>query len=381
MSDIDNFIDLVRSIYRSNEFIPLHEPKFNGNEASYVQETIRSSYVSSIGKFVDSFEEAVANYTGVGKSVAVVNGTSALQVSLKLAGVTEDMEVITQALTVVATANAISYNNAKPIFLDVDQDTMGLSPKALMEFLEEYGEVREDGCYNKLTLRKISAIVPMHTFGFMCRIEEIIEIARKWHIPVVEDAAESFGSFYRGKHSGTFGLMGAFSFNGNKLITSGGGGAIISENSNYMQRAKHIVTTAKKTHPWEYYHDELGFNFRMPNLNAALALAQLERVNELIESKKEVFEEYENGLEAGTYKLKSVPPDTKWNYWLIALEFENREERDYFLRESNENEVMTRPIWRLMYDLPMYRDCFKDAQKNAIRLADSIVNIPSSARV
>lgn len=381
MSDFRSFIDLARSIYDSNEFIGLHEPLFLGNESKYVQKTIDSSIVSSVGKFVDDFELGMAKYTGVEKSVAVVNGTAALQIALRLVGVTQDTEVITQALSFVATSNSISYNNAKPVFLDVDHDTMGLSPSALSDYLEEYGELRDSGTYNKSTGRKIAAIVPMHTFGFMCRIEEIMEIATKWEIPVVEDAAESLGSYYKGRHSGTFGSIGGFSFNGNKVITAGGGGALISQDVELMKKAKHLTTTAKRPHAWEYFHDELGYNFRMPNLNAALALAQLEKINDLISIKKQVFGEYEQGLNSVSYRLKKIPKDTDWNYWLFALEFDVNEEREGFLSETNKNGVMTRPIWQLMYNLPMYSDCFRDDQSNAKKLVNSIVNIPSSAKI
>ncbi len=381
MSDIGSFIKLARSIYDSNEFIGLHEPLFFGNESKYVQQTIDTSIVSSVGKFVDEFEIGMANYTGAQKAVAVVNGTAALQIALRLVGVAHDTEVITQALTFVATSNSISYNKAKPVFLDVDHDTMGLSPSALINYLEEHGECRDEGTYNKSTGRRISAILPMHTFGFMCRIDEIVAIATKWKIPVVEDAAESLGSYYKQKHSGTFGSVGGFSFNGNKVITAGGGGAIVSKDEELMKKAKHLTTTAKRAHAWEYFHDELGYNFRMPNLNAALALAQLEKISDLITIKKQVYAEYEHGLDSESFRLKRIPKDTNWNYWLFALEFDDNVQREHFLNETNKNGVMTRPIWQLMYKLPMYKDCFRDDQSNAEKLANSIVNIPSSAKI
>lgn len=381
MSEIDHFTDLVRSIYQTNEFIGLHEPRFSGNEIKYLTETIQSSYVSSIGKYVDTFEQRVAEYTGVEHAVSVVNGTAALQVGLSLAGVDKDTEVLTQALTFVATSNAITYNGANPVFLDVDYDTMGLSPTALDDFLDNHAELRGGTPFNKQTDKRIAAVLPMHTFGFMCRIDEILAIAKKWNIPVVEDAAEAFGSYYKGQHSGTFGVAGAFSFNGNKLITAGGGGALISTDSDYMKKAKHITTTAKKSHAWEYFHDQLGYNFRMPNLNAALVLAQFEKMEELINSKKGVYQAYVDGLGSSGYKIRSIPQDTTWNYWLISLEFEENAEREAFLEETNNKGVMTRPIWNLMYELPMYSDCFRDSQQNAMRLAKSIVNIPSSARI
>jgi aminotransferase in exopolysaccharide biosynthesis len=378
MSEFDDFISVVRSIYSSNSFIPLHEPRFLGNEKKYVAETIDSTFVSSVGKFVDSFEAKLAEYTSCGRAAAVVNGTSALQVALRVSGVSAGDEVVTQALTFVATANAISHNYAKPVFVDVDLDTMGMSPEALRSFLEDFAEMRETGTYNKKTGNRIAAIMPMHTFGFMCRIDEIIAIAQHWNVPVIEDCAESLGSFYRNRSSGSFGLMGAFSFNGNKIVTAGGGGAIVSKNPKYAEKSKYLTNTAKVPHQWEYFHDELGYNFRMPNLNAALILAQIEQIDSLISSKRRVFEYYSQQLTG--FKFKAAPSQTEWNHWLISLEFNDRSERDDFLEFTNSNQVMTRPIWKLMFELPMYSDCTRDEQRNATYLADRIVNIPSSAR-
>lgn len=380
MSDLSQFIEIVQSIYKTKDFIPLHEPRFEGKEKDYLTETINSTFVSSVGKFVDDFELAIAEYTHSGKAAAVVNGTAALQVALRIAGVEKGTEVITQALTFVATANAIRYNDAYPIFIDVDYDTMGMSPDALESFLEEFGEMREAGTFNKSTGKRMAAIMPMHTFGFMCKIDRIVELANKWRIPVIEDSAESLGSFYKGQSSGTFGMLGAFSFNGNKIITSGGGGAIISKDSKYATKAKYLTNTAKVPHAWEYYHDELGYNFRMPNLNAALALAQFEELDSFIESKRAVYEIYKKQLGSESFRLKEIPMGTQWNYWLVPLEFQDEESKDQFLEYTNANNVMTRPIWQLMFNLPMYKDCQKDSQKNAKLLSDRIVNIPSSAR-
>ena len=266
--DLKIFSDFVRDRFKTNDFIPLHVPNFIGNEKKYVDNTIKSTFVSSVGKYVDEFESKLASFLDVKRSVAVVNGTSALQIALRLAGVERNDEVITQALTFVATPNSILYNNAHPILLDVDLDTMGLSPTSVSNFLEEFGEIRDDGlCYNKLTNRRISACVPMHTFGFPVHIEKLTKVCDKWNIPIVEDAAESLGSTYKNKHTGTFGLIGTISFNGNKIITTGGGGAIITNNESIADHAKYLTTTAKKPHPYEYYHDVLGYNFRMPNLN------------------------------------------------------------------------------------------------------------------
>jgi aminotransferase in exopolysaccharide biosynthesis len=379
-----NHSEIIKSIkaqFPGLDRIGLHEPKFFGNEKKYLAETIESTFVSSVGAFVDRFETDFANFTQTSKVVAVVNGTAALQVALQLSGVKQGDEVLTQALTFVATSNSILYNQAFPVFVDVDLDTMGMSPKALEAFLEEYGELREEGCFNKSTGRRIAACMPMHTFGFMCRIDEILEICKTWSIPVVEDAAEALGSSFKGKAAGNFGKLAAFSFNGNKIITSGGGGAIVSSDSDLAIKAKYLTTTAKVPHPWAYEHDELGYNFRMPNLNAALLCAQLEQFEVMKASKKGLFEGYKKSFSESGIKLKPIPEDTDWNYWLMSLEMDNEKERDAFLKISNSNGVMTRPIWQLMYKLPMYRDCQRDDQKNAEYLEQRIVNIPSSARI
>ncbi|BAO56747.1 LegC family aminotransferase [Nonlabens marinus] len=378
MSEIKNTISFIREQYQSHDFIPLHEPRFVGNEKKYVLDTIDSTFVSSVGAYVDRFEEMMQAITHTKKAIAVVNGTSGIQVALRLVGVKGGDEVITQALTFVATANAIAYNGAKPVFLDVDLDTMGLSPDSVRSFLEEYGDLREDGCYNKKTGNRISACLPMHTFGFPVRIEEIIGICDNWKIPVVEDAAESLGSEYNGQPTGGFGAVGVFSFNGNKIVTSGGGGAIVTNNTALGIKAKYLTTTAKQPHAYEYIHDELGYNFRMPNINAALACAQLENLNWFLMKKRELAKKYEEFFTEGDIKLRTELSQTKANYWLMCVELENRNARDSFLKETNAANVMTRPIWQLMYKLPMYIDCFKDDQVNANFLVDRIVNIPSS---
>ncbi len=278
MKDFQNVISFIQQLFGTKEFIPLHQPVFRGNEKKYLSDTIDSTFVSSVGAYVNRFEEMMQSITNTQKAVATVNGTSALQVALRLAGVEKGDEVITQALTFVATANAIAYNGGLPVFVDVDRDTMGLSPNAVNAFLEEFGEIREKGCYNKSTGRKIAACLPMHTFGFPVHLDELMLVCNKWNIPIVEDAAESLGSFYKDRHTGSFGKLGIFSFNGNKTVTCGGGGAIVTNDEELGVKAKHLTTTAKKPHPYEFYHDELGYNFRMPNLNAALACAQLEQL-------------------------------------------------------------------------------------------------------
>ena len=374
-------INHIKSTFGNKPFTPLHEPVFFGNEKKYLLDTIESTFVSSVGAYVNTIEEKIQEFTSTKKAIAVVNGTAALQVSLRLAGVEKDNEVLTQALTFVATTNAISYLNAKPVFIDVDLDTMGLSPLALINFLDEFGELREDGTYNKKTGKRISACLPMHTFGFMCKIDEIIEICNKWKIPVVEDAAEALGSFYKGKSAGSFGVASAFSFNGNKIITSGGGGIITTNDEDIGIKAKYLTTTAKVPHAWEYVHDEFGYNYRMPNLNAALACAQLEQLTVIKESKKKLYNEYQTFFSTQGIQLVDIPRDTDWNYWLTSVLLENKKDRDLFLKETNGSKVMTRPIWQLMYRLPMYNECQKDSQLNAEFLEERIINIPSSVRI
>ncbi|MDA9792179.1 LegC family aminotransferase [Schleiferiaceae bacterium] len=379
----DPFNLFVRELYQSkDDFIPLHVPVFNGKEKEYLLETIDSTFVSSVGKYVDQVESFLAEYTKTSKGVAVVNGTAAIQVALRLVGVGPSDEVITQALTFVATANSIAYNGAKPVFIDVDKDTMGMSPKALEAFLEEFGEKRDQGVYNRKTGKRISAVLPMHTFGFMCRISEIQTICNEWGIPCVEDAAEALGSQSEGKSAGSFGKLGAFSFNGNKIITAGGGGVIVSNETALGIKAKYVTTTAKRPHAFEYFHDELGYNFRMPNVNAALLLAQLEKLEDYRASKSLVYAKYQSFFETNIKGADLMPiPETtsQWNYWLMSVQLENREARDEFLNNTNSQGIMTRPIWQLMYKLPMYSDCQRDDQLNAEYLEDTIVNIPSSA--
>lgn len=380
MKEFQPIISFIQDAFQTKEFIPLHEPRFRGNEKKYVLETIDSTFVSSVGAYVDQFEEMMQKITGAEKAIAIVNGTSALQVSLRLAGVSAGDEVITQALTFVATANAIAYNGASPVFLDVDLDTMGLSPRAVESFLEEFGELREDGCYNKSTGKRISACLPMHTFGFPVHLDELLQVCHKWHIPLVEDAAESLGSEYKGKQTGSFGNLSVFSFNGNKTVTCGGGGAIVTNDIELGIKAKYLTTTAKRPHPYEFYHDELGYNFRMPNLNAALACAQLEQLDTMLANKRELAFQYQEFFGEKGINFRRELPNTKANYWLMCVELENKAERELFLKETNSNKVMTRPIWQLMYRLPMYSHCQKDQQKNAEFLEERIVNIPSSVR-
>lgn len=374
-------IQFIQSTFNTKGNIPLHEPRFLGNEKKYVVDTIDSTFVSSVGEYVDKFEVMISSICGTNKSIAVVNGTSALQVALRLAGVNAGDEVITQALTFIATVNAIIYNGAAPIFIDVDIDTMGLSPNAVEAFLEEFGEMRDGICYNRKTNKKIAACMPMHTFGFPVHLHELLKVCNKWNIPLVEDAAEAIGSEYHSKPIGSFGKLAVFSFNGNKIVTSGGGGAIVTNDVELGIKAKHLTTTAKVPHPYEYVHDEIGYNFRMPNLNAALACAQLEQLDFFIQNKRNLASEYNTFFEFKGINFKKELPNTKANYWLMCLELENKKERDNFLKETNENGVMTRPIWQLIFKSPIYSRFQRDAQVNSIYLEDRIVNIPSSVRL
>jgi len=379
-SKIDQIVQIIKDEFATDKFIPLHEPYFGGNEKKYLEECIDSTFVSSVGPFVDLFEQRIAEITETKKGVAVVNGTAGLQVALRLVGVQANDEVLTQALTFIATANAINYNQAKPVFIDVDRDTMGLSPSALKAFLEEFGELRNGSTFNKKTGKRIGACVVMHTFGFPARIEELLAVCDNWNIPLVEDAAESLGSTVNGKALGGFGKVGVLSFNGNKIVTSGGGGAIVSNDTELAVKAKYLTTTAKVPHPYEYVHDELGYNFRMPNINAALICAQLEQLDFFLEKKRELAWAYKNRFDQLGVNFRWELPNTQPNYWLMCVELENLNERNLFLKESNNSNVMTRPIWQLMNKLPMYKECQHDGLVNSLYLEDRIVNIPSSVR-
>ncbi|SDR91473.1 DegT/DnrJ/EryC1/StrS aminotransferase family protein [Formosa sp. Hel1_31_208] len=380
MGGFNDVTDYIKELYNTSEFIPLHVPRFRGNEKKYLENCIDTTFVSSVGAYVDLFETKMAEVTNTKKAVAVVNGTAGIQVALRLAGVVSGDEVITQALTFVATANAIAYNNAHPVFVDVDRDTMGLSPKAVSLFLEAHGELRDDGCYNTLTGRKISACLPMHTFGFPVHLDELISVCKRWRITLIEDAAESLGSTYKGQPTGSFGKLGVFSFNGNKIATSGGGGVIVSSNIALAEKGKYLTTTAKRPHSYEYYHDELGYNYRMPNINAALACAQLEQLDRFLLEKRELAKLYDTFFKSRDIRFRTELPETQANYWLMCVELADKAERDAFLKQTNEQGVMTRPIWQLMFRLPMFAHCQRDNQKNAIFLEERIVNIPSSVR-
>ena len=376
-----HIIDFIKSLYPGESPVPLHAPRFSGNEKKYVADAIDSTFVSSVGKYVDRFEEMICEITGAKYAIATVNGTCALHIALKLAGVEQGDEVITQPLSFVATANAIAHCGGKPIFLDVERETLGLDPTALKNFLQVHACIRENTCYNKITGNRIAACLPMHTFGHPCRIDEIDEICNHYHIALVEDSAESLGSLYKGQHTGTFGQFGIYSFNGNKTVTCGGGGAIVTNDKALAKKAKHITTTAKLPHPYAYVHDMIGYNYRLPNLNAALACAQLEQLNTFIENKRELARLYQEFYESLDIPFIKEPEHARSNYWLNAVIMPDRKTRDEFLKATNEAGVMTRPIWRLMNKLEMYKDFQIDALENAQWLEDRVVNIPSSVRI
>jgi len=405
--DYQQVIDFIRSLYPNREIVPLHEPYFGGNEKKYVLDCIESTFVSSVGKYVDRFEEMIKDFTGAKYAIATVNGTSALHIALKLAGVQEGDLVITQPLTFIATCNAISYCGAEPIFVDIDPDTLGMSPDSLELWLSANTIIQDDSCYLKDVhkfpqintnlkdlrkdnsckfveirgLKKISACVPMHTFGHPCKMDSIMEICKRYHITVVEDAAESIGSYYKGKHTGTFGKLGILSFNGNKTITTGGGGMILTDDDQLGPLAKHLTTTAKKPHPWKFEHNMIGYNYRLPNINAALGCAQMEMLPKILKNKREtaqIYQEFFNSILNIDFiaELK----DCISNYWLNAILLKNQEERDDFLEQANAQKVMCRPAWILMNKLPMFNNCLKGELPISSNIEEQLINIPSSMR-
>ena len=379
--NIPETIAFIRDLYGEKEaFIPLHAPTFAGNEKKYLEECIDTTFVSSVGKFVDLFEQKVAEYTAAKYAVVCVNGTNALHIALKLSGVEQGDMVITQPLTFIATTNAIVYAGAVPAFVDVDKDTMGLSPTSLERFLQDNAQLRNGTCYHKQTGRRIKACLPMHTFGHACRIEEIIAICEHYHIAVVEDAAEAMGSYYKAKHLGTFAKIGAISFNGNKTITTGGGGMILTNDETIAHRAKHLTTQAKLPHAWEFVHDEIGYNYRMPNINAALGVAQLEQLDGFLANKRATAEAYKAFFKQQQVAFFEERADEHCNYWLNAIILKDKEERNAFLTEVNAQGVMSRPIWQLMNRLPMFANSERSDLSNAEWLEARVVNIPSGVR-
>lgn len=374
----DQLIRFVRDYFGTNEFIPLHAPVFPGREKEYVADTIESTFVSSVGAYVDRFEQDMASYTGSPRAVATVNGTAALHIALKLAGVESGDLVITQPLTFVATCNAIAYCNAEPVFIDVDRDTLGLSATAMEAWLDEHAILDSEGvCRTRVDHKVVRACVPMHTFGHPADLDGLLSVTRLWNIALVEDAAESLGSYYKGKHTGTFGALGTLSFNGNKIMTTGGGGMILAGEA-LATRAKHLTTTAKKPHPFEYIHDELGYNYRLPNLNAALGCAQLEQLETFIATKRALAGAYEGFFSGTDLEFVREPAECRSNYWLNAVICEDKPRRDELLETTNQQGVMTRPIWALMNHLGMYQNCRRGDLSNAEWLEARVVNLPSS---
>lgn len=379
VATLESMVRFIKELYSGEQFVPLHVPRFSGNEKTYVLKCIDTAFVSSVGEFVDQFERAFEQYTGAKRAVATVNGTAALQVALELVGVNAGDEVITQPVTFVATTNAITYCSAKPVFVDVDRKTLGMSASSLAEFLKASAIRKDDGhCYNRLSGSRIAACVPVHVFGHPVRIDEVKSICESYGIPIVEDAAESIGSTYKGIHTGRTGMVGSFSFNGNKTITTGGGGMIITDDEALGAFAKHLTTTAKRPHRWEYFHDHIGYNYRMPNINAALGCAQLETLPAFLQSKRAVARQYEEFFQRHGIEFFKEPADCSSNYWLNVILCADRKERDQVLEYTNTNGVMTRPLWTLMNKLPMFAGCQTADITMARWLEDRVVNIPSS---
>jgi len=361
--------------------VAFHEPSFEGNEWLYLKECLDSTFVSSVGKFVDQFEDELATYTGAKYAISVVNGTAALQIALKLAGVQASDEVLVPALTFVATVNAVTYCNAIPHFVDSEEGTLGIDTSKLRDYLQRNTSQQSGKCVNNLSGRLIRALVPMHTFGHPSDIDGLLSIANDFNIVLVEDAAESLGSFYHGQHTGTFGLFGTLSFNGNKTITTGGGGAILTNNEALARHAKHLTTTAKIPHAWEFRHDEIGYNYRMPNINAALGCAQLEKLSTKLSSKRELFKRYQSAFaQVEGVSLFSEPENSQSNYWLqtLVLDGSQSENRDLILESTNNTGIMTRPAWELMNDLEPFKGFPSMDLSTAKSLLERIINIPSS---
>ncbi|MEI8655978.1 MULTISPECIES: LegC family aminotransferase [Vibrio] len=371
-------VEFVRDVYQTQDFIPLHTPNFGVKEKDYVMETIESTFVSSVGKFVDQFEQQIESYTGCAKAVATVNGTSALHTALYMAGVERGDLVITQALTFVATCNAIYHMGAEPIFVDVSPASLGLCPKAVESYLLENAEVRDVGCYHNATGQRIKAVVPMHTFGHPVELDELSRVCSSWNISLVEDAAESLGSFYKNRHTGTIGDFGALSFNGNKIITTGGGGMVLCKTLETGLHTKHVTTTAKVPHPYEFFHDEAGFNYRMPNINAALGCAQMEVLQDYLIQKRKLAGLYQAFFANSDTHFITEPDYAQSNYWLNAIICPDSAVRESILKETNADGVMTRPIWKLMHRLPMFEHALRGDLSYSEYIEAHLVNLPST---
>lgn len=380
MLKFQDTISFVKKLYPEQDFIPLHEPRFLGNEKKYLMDTIDSTFVSSVGAYVDLFEKMMREYTGAKYAVAVVNGTAALHMAMMLAGVKRGDLVVTQALSFIATCNAISYIGAEPTFVDIDKNRLGMSADAFENFLKDV-QVVDGQAIHTPSGKRVGACVPMHTFGFPVEIDRIAALCEQYHIPLVEDAAESLGTTYQNKHTGTFGLLGTYSFNGNKTITCGGGGIIVTNDDALGKMAKHLTTQAKVPHRWDFVHDHIGYNYRCPNLNAALACAQLEQLETFLANKRQTSAAYQEFFKNQDIHFVSEPEGSRSNYWLNAVLLSDKTERDQFLTETNDNGVMTRPVWALMNRLEMFKDCSHDGLENSIYVEERLVNIPSSVRI
>lgn len=373
-----SIVEFVRDTFKTDEFIPLHAPTFSGNEKAYVMETIDTTFVSSVGRFVDDFERKIEAYTGTAKAVATVNGTAALHAALYMADVQRGDFVITQALTFVATCNAMYHMGANPIFLDVSPASLGLCPKAVEAFLIEHAEINEAGCIHRQTGKRIKAVVPMHTFGHPVELDELFAVCLNWNLVLVEDAAESLGSFYKGRHTGTIGDVSAVSFNGNKLITTGGGGMVLCKTEELGARIKHVTTTAKVPHAYEFVHDEPGFNYRMPNLNAALGCAQMEVIGKYLKQKRQLAKRYDDLFSGTDFQFVTEPDYAQSNYWLNAIICPDEKSREEILTVTNSAGVMTRPIWRLMHRLPMYENAMHGDLAYSEFIEAHLINLPSA---
>ncbi|MFW7189794.1 MULTISPECIES: LegC family aminotransferase [Lysinibacillus] len=373
------FAHNIKQLY-GKEFVPLHEPTFNEKEVEYVTDCIETGWVSSVGAYVTRFEEDLAKFVGVKRAVAVVNGTASLHIALKAVGVEAQDEVLMPSLTFIATANAVSYLQAVPHFVDVNEETLGVDPVKLEQYLVQIGEMRGGVLFNKQTNRRIIALVPMHTFGHPCMMDELVAICEKYHIVLVEDAAESLGSYYKGKHTGTFGKVSAMSFNGNKIMTTGGGGAILTDDEELANYMKHLTTTAKVPHKWEFVHDEIGYNYRMPNINAALGCAQLEKLRIFIEQKRSLTNFYDKLVATiDGVRLMKEPVHTSSNYWLQTILLDETYKRDEVLQLLNDEGIMSRPIWTPMHELGMYKGCPRMDLMVTEKLKRKVINIPSTA--
>lgn len=375
----DSITQFIRDLYGNNGAISLHEPTFLGQERQYLSDCIDTGYVSTVGAYVEKFEAKIAEYTGARYAVSTVNGTAALHAALVVAGVKPGDEVVTQALTFIATANAISYCGAKPVFLDIDRENLALSPTRLKDFFHTHCKKTAEGLINKKSGKRIAACVPMHAFGHPADIEGLLSVCSEFAVPLVEDSAEAMGSLYKNQHLGTFGLMGILSFNGNKIMTTGGGGMILTNDQVIAKRAKHITTTARVPSV-EYIHDEVGYNYRMPNVNAALGCAQLENLDRVLKNKVETAQLYKEFFSSLNIPFVTAHPESRSNYWLNAILLANKQERDEFLTYANERKIFARPAWRQLNLLSMYSDCQTDDLTVTKDICDRLVNIPSSYR-